>query len=130
MDAASEAGDVSSRSSRLRADRVEVLVRTPWPGGRCAFVLARGTTEPWLGALLPPTRIWALPALVVFATVLLSIGPLVGRLRKLTWAVQRTAALHYEQPLALEDASQDELGELTRAFDQAGQEVRRLSARS
>ncbi|HKP56117.1 MAG TPA: HAMP domain-containing sensor histidine kinase [Polyangiales bacterium] len=125
-DAASERREVISRSSLFESDRVEVLVRTPWPNGRCAFVLARGTTEPWLGALLPPTRIWALPALIVFATVLLSIGPVVRRLRKLTWAVQRTAATHYEQPLALDDATEDEIGELTRAFDRAGQDVRNL----
>lgn len=121
-----------SRSSIWHNDRVEVLVRTPWPGTACSYVLARGTTEPWLGALLPPTRIWALPALIVFATVLLSIGPIVRRLRRLTQAVQRTAAARYERPLGESAApngwGDDEIAELARAFDSAGEEVRRLLA--
>jgi signal transduction histidine kinase len=132
-DAASEPLPVLSRSSIWQGDRVEVLVRTPWPGTPCSYVLARGTTEPWLGALLPPTRIWALPALVVFATVLLSIGPIVQRVRRLTSAVQRTAALGYQRPL--QDATQaaidwgnDEVAELARAFDHAGEQVRTLLA--
>jgi two-component system sensor histidine kinase BaeS len=130
--AAQEPQFAISRSSIWHGDRVEVLVRTPWPATPCAFVLARGTTEPWLGALLPPTRIWALPALIVFATVLLSIGPIVQRLRRLTQAVQRTAAVGYEQPLEASAArtrwGDDEIAELGRAFDHAGEEVRKLLA--
>lgn len=132
-EAARDPATLISRSSIWHGDWVEVLVRTPWPETPCAFVLARGTTEPWLGALLPPTRIWALPALVVFATVLLSIGPVVGRLRKLTAAVQRTAAVGYEQPLAASAApvagwGDDEIAELAGAFDSAGEKVRALLA--
>ena len=118
---------VTSRSSRLQADRVEVLVRTPWEDPVCAFILARGTTEPWLGAILPPTRIWALPALIVFVTVLFSIGPIVTRIRKLTAAVQRSAALHYAEELPeARSGGSDELAELARAFDRAGSQVRTL----
>jgi len=133
LDAAADPRDQISRSSIWHADRVEVLVRTPWPGTPCTYVLARGTTEPWLGALLPPTRIWALPALVVFATVLLSIGPVVQRVRRLTSAVQRTAAVGYDRPLvanagAARGWGDDEIAELARAFDSAGEEVRKLLA--
>jgi signal transduction histidine kinase len=131
-DAARDPAATISRSSIWHGDWVEVLVRTPWPETPCSFVLARGTTEPWLGALLPPTRIWALPALVVFAAVLLSIGPIVGRIRKLTAAVQRTAAEGYAQPVARSAAPRgwgdDEVAELARAFDSAGDKVRALLA--
>ena len=111
-----------AQSSLWQPDRALVLVRTPWPGSRCGFVLARGTTEPWLGALLPPTRLWAAPTVMVFAVVLLVIGPVVQRIRRLTAAVQRFAAVEYSGQLAL--SGDDELSELARAFDAAGREVR------
>lgn len=112
-----------SRSSLWHPERVEVLVRTPWPGGACAFVLARGTTEPWLGALLPPTRIWALPVLMVLLAVLLAIGPVLRRIRQLTDAVQRSAAFDYAA--GVEMHGNDEIAELARAFAGAASEVRR-----
>jgi signal transduction histidine kinase len=111
-----------SLSTHLHPDRAEVLVRTPWPDSTCAFVLARGTTEPWLGALLPPTRIWALPTLMVFAAVLLAIGPVVRRIRRLTEAVQRSAAFDYAAAVSID--GDDEIAELARAFGAAGREVR------
>ncbi|HEX4353845.1 MAG TPA: HAMP domain-containing protein, partial [Polyangiales bacterium] len=111
-----------SLSTHLHPDRAEVLVRTPWPDSTCAFVLARGTTEPWLGALLPPTRIWALPTLMVFAAVLLAIGPVVRRIRRLTEAVQRSAAFDYAAGVSID--GDDEIAELARAFGAAGREVR------
>jgi signal transduction histidine kinase len=118
----SAAHSITALSRRLQPDRAEVLVRTPWPDSRCAFVLARGTTEPWLGALLPPTRIWALPALMVLVTVLLAVGPVVRRIRVLTRAVQRSAAFDYADAVSI--AGDDEIAELARAFAAAGREVR------
>ena len=112
----------ASLSSVLHPDRVAVVVRTPWPGGACAYVLGQGTTEPWLGALLPPTRIWALPAFMVFAVVLLAIGPVVRRIRTLTRAVQSSAAAGYTTPPLA--AGHDEISELAAAFARAAAEVR------
>lgn len=101
---------------------VRVLLRMPDGDETCAYVLARGTTEPWLGGVLPPTHLWLLPLLTVVAVVLLAIGPVVRRLRALTEAVQRSAGSAYESGVPIEGS--DELTELARAFDAAAAEVR------
>lgn len=102
---------------------VEILVRMPWGAGPCTYVLAQGSTVPgWLGAVLPPTRIWLAPLVALFAAVLLAIGPIVGRIRRLTEAVRRSASDSYASPVPIDGS--DEVGELARAFDAAGREVR------
>jgi signal transduction histidine kinase len=120
--AAPDGRGVVSRSSTLDEMHIEILVPTPWATGPCAYVLARGTKEPWLGALLPDTRIWLVPMLVVFVAVLVAIGPAIRRLRRLTEAVRRTAQAGYEAPVRVD--GRDEVAELARAFDAASREVR------
>jgi two-component system, OmpR family, sensor histidine kinase BaeS len=111
-----------------RTDDVVVLLRTPWNAGPCAFVLARGSTGDW-GAVLPESWLWALPTLAVVSALLLAIGPVIGRLQRLTAAVSRSAANDYREPIASDD--RDEIGDLARAFDAAGAEVReQLAARA
>jgi signal transduction histidine kinase len=104
-----------------RSSEVELLLRTSWGTGPCAFVLAQGTTGEW-GAVVPETQIWLLPIFVVFATVLLAMGPVVRRIRQLTEAVQLSASTSYEHSVAI--PGRDEIGALARAFDVAGREVR------
>ena len=116
-----EPGDVSSQS-RFTSQNVRVLLRTPWQGGPCAYVLATGTREPWLGALLPPTRIWLAPVCVLFLAALLSMGPLVRRVRRLTGQVKQLAARDYAGDLRV--TGNDEIAELGRAFDAAARTVR------
>ena len=53
-----------------RSGQVRVLLRLPGPPGPCAFLLAEGTTEPWLGGVLPPTQMWLLPLLGVLLPML------------------------------------------------------------
>ncbi|WAS92730.1 sensor histidine kinase [Nannocystis punicea] len=102
---------------------VEVLMRMPWGSGPCALVLAQGNTVPgWLGAVLPPTRIWLAPLVALFAAVLLAMGPVVGRIRRLTEAVRRSASAGYASAVPID--GDDEVGQLARAFEAAGQEVR------
>lgn len=102
---------------------VEVLVRMPWTTGPCAIVLARGTTVPgWLGAILPASSSWLIALAALFAVVLLAMGPIVRRIRLLTAAVRRSAEAGYAG--AVPRGGDDELGELARAFDEAGQAVR------
>nr|WP_276600663.1 HAMP domain-containing sensor histidine kinase [Nannocystis sp. ILAH1] len=102
---------------------VEVLVRMPWDSGPCARVLAQGSTVPgWLGAVLPPTRIWLTPLVALFAAVLLAMGPIVGRIRRLTEAVRRSASAGYASAVPID--GDDEVGQLARAFEAAGREVR------
>lgn len=120
--------EVGSEESLWPSEEIDVLVRTPWRSGPCAMVLAHGTTGQW-GALLPETQVWVLPMLVVVATFLLAMGPIVARIRRLTAAVQLSASESYEQ--ALPSFGGDEIGQLGRAFDAAGREIRaRLAERA
>ena len=101
---------------------VRVLVRSPRESGACAFVLAQGTTEPWLGGILPASQIWLLPLVAVFAAVLLAVGPVVRRIRVLTRAVREAADSQYES--GVPTSGQDEVAELGRAFDAAARRIR------
>ncbi|HVK75789.1 MAG TPA: HAMP domain-containing sensor histidine kinase [Kofleriaceae bacterium] len=109
--------------ARWYHDDVLVLVRTPWATGPCAYVLARGTTSPgFLGALLPASRIWLLPLVAVMIAILVAVGPVIARIRRLTAAVRRTADAGFAHDVDI--GGRDEVGELARAFDHAGREVR------
>lgn len=102
---------------------VEILVRMPWGAGPCAYVLARGSTAPgFLGTVLPPTWVWLAPLLAVLAAVLVAVGPVVARIRRLTDAVRRSARAGYASPVDV--GGRDEVAELAHAFDAAGREVR------
>lgn len=123
LDALAEPGMVS-RSTLWNAGEVEILLRSPWATGACAVVLARGTKEPWLGAILPPTRVWLAPIAVVLLAVVIAVGPFVRRIRRLAAAVERQAASGYADEEAAAAAGGDEVDELARAFTAAGREVR------
>lgn len=101
---------------------VRVLVRSPVESRACAFVLAQGTTEPWLGGILPASQIWLLPLVAVFAAVLLAVGPVVRRIRVLTRAVVESADSQYES--GVPTSGRDEVAELGRAFDAAARRIR------
>ena len=117
-------GDVATIDATWPGSAVEVLVRTPWASGPCAFVYAAGTTEPgWIGAILPAGRLWMVPMAVVLAAVLLAMGPVVRRMRRLTEAVRRSAAAGFTGDIPA-DGARDEIAELGRAFDAAAREVR------
>ncbi len=104
-------------------DDVDVVVRTPWGSGPCAFVLTHGTTTPgFIGALLPASPIWLLPLAAVLIAILIAVGPVVARIRRLTVAVNRSAAHGFADAIPAEGT--DEVAELARAFDAAGREVR------
>jgi signal transduction histidine kinase len=114
---------VAIREGAWLGAQVETVVRTPWPDGPCAFVLARGTTVPgWIGAILPASELWLLPTAMVIAAVLLGVGPVVRRLRHLTDEVRRSAALGFTSAVTV--SGRDEIAELGRAFDAASQAVR------
>ncbi|MDI1478181.1 HAMP domain-containing sensor histidine kinase [Polyangium sp. y55x31] len=114
--------DVAIASYVLPTSSVEILARMPWGTGPCAYVLARGTTDPTWGAVLPESNIWLLPTVAVFAAMLLALGPVVRRIRKLTEAVERSASATYADAVLME--GDDEIGVLARAFNAAGREIR------
>lgn len=113
----------SAGASWVRGD-IAVLLRTPWGLGRCAFVFARGTSEPWLGAIIPPLSVWLFPGLVLIVGVLLAVGPTLSRLGRLTAAVERSSASAYRLGVPVEGS--DEIAALAASFDAAAREARSL----
>jgi signal transduction histidine kinase len=112
--------DVTVLPAPWQSATVQVLLHVG--DGPCAYLLASGTTEPWLGAILPPTRIWLTPLAVMFGAVLLALGPVIARIRRLTAAVKRSAMSHYVE--RVDATGNDEIAELARAFDGAARDVR------
>ncbi len=99
-------------------EEVWVLVRTPWKDGPCAAILARGTTVPgWIGSFLPANPFWMLPMLALLIPVLVSMGPVIRRLHRLSASVRRSAAGGFVDPVAIE--GNDEVADVARAFDAA-----------
>jgi signal transduction histidine kinase len=125
-------GEASTLDRAWYEEDVEVVTRTPWGTGPCAYVVTHGTTTPgFIGALLPASPIWLLPLAAVLIAVLLAVGPVVARIRRLRAAVERSATNDFavELPPDATDGS-DELADLARAFDAAAREVRaQLTAR-
>lgn len=117
--------DTASRSSRPGPHGPsELLVRMPWGSGPCAFVLVRRQEPPGAGKrghALPPPELWLLPTLSALAGVLLTMAPVVRRLRQLTGEVRTFVRSAYQGTLT--SRGNDEISELARAFDEAGREV-------
>lgn len=114
--------DVGVPPLAWRSSDVEVLVRTPWGTGPCAYVLGQGSTDPSWGAVLPDNPFWLLPMLAVLGAVLVAMGPIVRRIRKLEEAVQRSKSSSYSTAVAI--GGRDEISDLALAFDEAGREIR------
>lgn len=117
--------DIAEPSFFWPTSRIETLLRMPWKSGPCAYIYARGTTDPSWGAILPESFWWLLPVFVVLAAVLVAVGPVIARIRRLTDAVRRSAANGYTLDVAKSPHHEaDEIGELAAAFDAASHEVR------
>jgi signal transduction histidine kinase len=103
-------------------DGIAVGVRMPWREGPCAFVLVRrsqvDTPGAQQGLILSATAL----VVVLLATVMLSAGPVVARVRALTEEVKVSAASRYARPAEVRGS--DEVAELATAFNTAAAEVR------
>lgn len=106
---------------------LDVAVRSNWPAGPCAVLLARRTDA----SPGPPAWAHVATALPLLAALLVAVwvaaGPVVRRIRALAGEVRRSAASHYAQPVPVRGG--DELAQLARAFNEAGAEVRAHLAR-
>lgn len=101
---------------------VRRLVAMPWKTGPCALVLARGSTNPgWRGGMLPKNPLWVVPVGFVLLALLITAGPVVHRIRRLTRAVHESAAADFT--IAVPVAGSDEVAELARAFAAVGAEM-------
>ena len=109
----------------------QVAVRMPWTSEVCAVVLVR---RPWAApAGASRALLWGAVGLclALLLAVLLAIGPIVRRIRHLTDAVEASARTDYRT--AIDVQGSDEIGQLAKAFNDAGRDVRhhveRLEAR-
>lgn len=111
-----ERGHAALHASPFTAD-VGVVTRTGWDGP-CAVAVVRGSTVPgFLGSVLPASPLWVGPAFLVATVMWLAVGPPVRRLRTLTRRVEERRG-----PYTL--AGDDEIAELSRAFDDAAGALR------
>jgi two-component system, OmpR family, sensor histidine kinase BaeS len=118
-----EEGELRVLPQGFYSEDVDVLARTPWGQGPCAYVLTHGTTTPgFVGALLPSSPIWLAPLAAVMIAILIAVGPVVARLRRLTLAVARSAERGFIDEVPVE--GRDEVKELAVAFGAASREVR------
>src|SRR5262249_11328804 len=101
--------------------RLEALVPMSWTDGPCALVLIRRELgrEP---SVIPEIGLWLVPVAVTLAALLVAVGPIVARLRRLRDQVRRSARAGYGDAIAL--PGRDELAELAAAFDDAGRAIR------
>ena len=98
---------------------VELVV--PLQGNsRCAYLLTRIPPRP--RDLPDQAQALFLVVVSVLVAAWVAAGPVIGKLRRLADGVRRSAASHYEIPVAV-DAG-DELASLAGAFNDAGREVR------
>jgi len=100
----------------------EVLLRTPWGTGRCAWMLAVRPGSPGNAAPDVLLRAWAAPLLALVAAVILALGPIVARIRQLGVKVRQSAEHRYASRIEMDGS--DEIAELAAAFDDAAREVR------
>jgi signal transduction histidine kinase len=104
---------------------LEIAVRMDWfdePESPSAIVLARQVGASEFG--LAREFLWGVTALVsvMLLTLLLSAGPVVGRARRLTRNVRRSATDQYATSIPVEGS--DEISELALAFNAAGAQCR------
>jgi signal transduction histidine kinase len=97
----------------------ELVQRVPNAGPHCAFLLARRAAPP---LRLDVVRPWVPPVFVLTAAVFIGLIPVVRRIRRLSAAVRASAGTGYADVVAVE--GDDEIGELSQAFRDAGREVR------
>ena len=115
--------EYASRAQRgENQDGVEFAMRMPWTEGPCAVMFARRPDAGGLGAVRD--ILWSSLALcaVLLAAVLFAAGPIVERVRKLTVQVKHSAATRYAS--AVDETGSDEVTELARAFNAAGDDVK------
>jgi signal transduction histidine kinase len=113
----------SSLTPRGPAD--DVLLAMPWAEGPCALVLVRRPIPPLGGVarvFTPALELWTPPAAMLLLGLLVAMGPVVRRLRALRAKVLESAKAGYRGEIGVGGA--DEIGDLARAFEEAGREVR------
>jgi signal transduction histidine kinase len=105
---------------RWCSDTVEVVVKTPWRPGPCAYVYARGHAR-LVGRRAEARWPWLLPLAGVLGAVLITMGPVVRRIRRLADAVTASAATGFVAEIPVEGG--DEIAGLARSFAEASRTV-------
>jgi two-component system sensor histidine kinase BaeS len=110
--------------TRWGSSAVAAVVATPWRTGPCRYLYARGHAR--LGTRRIRPR-WLLPLGAALFAVVITMSPVVRRIRRLAGAVTASAATGFVAEIPVE--GDDEVAELARAFAAASRTVRaQLSA--
>ncbi len=103
---------------------ITVAIATPWPRGLCAYVLLTHVgpggsrfAMSWL-----PWQVVTVPAVLAMLILLLGLGPVLARVRRLGSAVRESANLGFVNSVRVE--GDDEVADLAMAFNKAGTAVR------
>jgi two-component system sensor histidine kinase BaeS len=102
------------------SDSVAIIVRTPWRAGPCAFIYAHSHPRRRISAVLP-SGLWLLFAGITSA-VLITMGPVVRRIRRLSDAVAASGNAGFVGEIPVEGG--DEIAGLARSFAAASRAVR------
>ncbi len=100
-------------------------IRTPWPNTPCSVVAVYWPKRPGRGPrhFMADVALQAVVAFIVLVlTALVAAGPMVRRIRRLTQAIEEAGGPDYQ--VDAETDANDEIGELARAFNAAGDRVR------
>ncbi len=106
-------------------DGERMLVKMPWDEGPCVYILAhKMVPRPFISwePTNPRFLIWLLPILSAIVALLLTIGPVVSRVRQLTKEVGASEAARYSPEITVK--GKDEVGRLAQAFKDAANEIR------
>lgn len=102
----------------------QALFTTGRAQGPCAYVLVRQTDPPFASRDRwgrPGLWNWLLPIVIVLAALLIALGPIIRRIRRLSRAVRASAKGRYQTPVRVE--GHDEIAELATAFNVASEEI-------
>lgn len=121
-------GTCVAEGHAIPGESMHVLVRMPWTDGPCSVLLVtRHELRPHDGRRSPTSlEVLLFPPAVALISLLLAIGPVVRRMRRLTEEVRRAASAHYTLSVPVE--GKDEVGELAGAFNDAGKQIREYIA--
>jgi signal transduction histidine kinase len=113
-------GRASSTYSTNEGRGLQVAVRIDDTTGPCEILLVR--MRPRTGEFRDQVIGLLSILFIVVAAIWLSAGPTIARIRRLAGHVRASAASHYDVPVP--ETSDDEVGALAKAFNDAGRDVK------
>ncbi len=126
QDGSDVASRISPRSSKPGGPWFhELLLRTGWDDGPCAYLWVRRPKPPGMrmGGLSEPLIVMLTAVVLVMVAIFWALlGPAIRRVRRLAEQVRTSARNGYREPIEVKGS--DEIADLAEAFAEAGREVR------